>query len=446
MKTETLYNLIRPLLRRSGAINLAYKVLTPNMRASIARRTGLGDYISPLPPREKFSGDVHLDGINYIADLRADIGVGEAARGIYRAALAAGIPVDVQEIVTPLIPRTHDAPQSSGKNQPRYGVTLVHANPPELRIAVQEHPRSFQGRYVIGYWHWEVPQFPSRWVSRFDAVDEVWTASTYTQRIFEQFATVPVRTMWLPVQISTVTRTRVATRSQFSIPNDRFMFFFAFNPGSSMARKNPYGLIDAYRQAFGTSSAPDKPLLVIKAHHLSDPMHQPVADDFRAAVAAVGGLLIDQHLSRADMNALLNACDCFMSLHRAEGFGLGIAEAMALGKPVIATHYSSNTDFMTPENSYGVGYSLRPITLEDHALQPSLQSVYMPGEHQVWAEPDIVQAAALMQQVVDHPEEARQRGQRAAQDIARQLSPEAIGHKIRERLLELEHLENRPTI
>jgi glycosyltransferase involved in cell wall biosynthesis len=445
MKTEKLYNFIRPILYRLRLIDLAYKLLTPNMRATIARRTGLGDYISPLPPRERFSGRVVLDGINYIADLRADIGVGEASRGIYAALTSSALPLDYHEIVTPLVSRTHEAPEPAKNRVPRYGVTFVNANAPEMRIAFQQYPQSFEKRYVIAYWHWEVPRFPKRWLSRMDIVDEIWVGSRYTQQILAQVGSVPVRTMPTPIRMPTPTRSREAVRSEFGIPVDRFVFFFVFNPGSSMARKNPYGLIDAYRRAFGDDLSPQKPLLVIKAHHLSDPMHQSLADDFRAAVAAVGGMLIDQHLSREAMNDLLNACDCFVSLHRAEGFGLSIAEAMALGKPVIATAYSANTDFMTTANSYEVGYTLRPITLEDHALQPSLQAIYAPGENQVWAEPNIDQAAALMQHVVAHPEEAQERGQRAAQDIATQLSTEAVGQQIRARLEQLEHREGLPT-
>jgi glycosyltransferase involved in cell wall biosynthesis len=444
MKTEKLYNIIRPLLRRSGLIDLAYRVLTPNMRAEIARRTGLADYISPLPPRERYSGNVRVDGVNYIADMRADIGVGEATRAIYDALITTGLDIDYHEILTPLISRTHVPPAEALTHLPRYGVTLAHLNPPELRIGVQQYPQAFAGRYVIGYWHWELPRFPVRWVSRLEALDEVWTASRYTQQIFEQFADVPVKYVPIPIRIPTVTQSRTPARQAFGIPDDRYVFFFAFNPGSSVARKNPHGLIEAYRQAFGTDDSLQKPLLVIKAHHLSDPMHTIVAEELRTAVVSVGGLLIDQHLSRDEMNGLLNSCDCFVSLHRAEGFGLGIAEAMALGKPVIATAYSSNTDFITAENSYGVGYTLRPITLEDHAKQPSLQSVYMPGEGQFWAEPDIEQAAALMRHVFENPEEAAHRGQRAAQDIASQLSAQAVGQQILLRLQEVEQRESLP--
>jgi glycosyltransferase involved in cell wall biosynthesis len=449
MKTEKLYNLIRPILYRLKVIDLAYKVLTPNMRATIARRTGLGDYISPLPPRDRFSGRINLDGINYIADLRADIGVGEASRGIYAGLVASGLPLDYFEIITPLVTRTHEAPEPVTDHGPRYGLTFVNANAPEMRIAFQQYPHSFKDRYVIAYWHWEVPRFPKRWLSRMDIVDEIWVGSRYTQQILANIGTVPVRTMPTPIRKPTVTLSREEIRSRFGIPTDRFMFFYAFNPGSSMARKNPYGFIEAYRKAFGDSSSADKPLLVIKAHHLNDPMHQPIAGDLRAAVAEVGGILIDQHLSRDEMNALLNACDCYVSLHRAEGYGLSIAEAMVLGKPVIATAYSANTDFMTEENSYGVGYTLRPITLEDHALQPSLQPIYAPGENQVWAEPDLEQTVAMMRHVVEHPDDAHQRGERAAHDIATKLSVQAIGERMRVQLEELaltEQPESHPSL
>ena len=130
--------------------------------------------------------------------------------------------------------------------------------------------------------------------------------------------------------------------------------------------------------------------------------------------------------------ALLASCDAYVSLHRAEGFGMGLAEAMALGKPVIATGYSGNMDFMTVNNSYPVRYDLRTITEDDHALQPVCTQLYAPGG--TWAEPDLDHAAAQMRRVVENPAEAAQVSRRARADIHALYSRAAVGALIRERL------------
>jgi glycosyltransferase involved in cell wall biosynthesis len=171
-------------------------------------------------------------------------------------------------------------------------------------------------------------------------------------------------------------------------------------------------------------------------------LNATIAKTFREAAKAAGVILIDADLSRQQMYGLLSVCDCYVSLHRAEGFGLGIAESMALGKPVIATAHSGNMDFMTPANSFGVNYTLRPITTEDHAQQPFLLDVYQANPEQLWGEPDIDHAAELMRYVCEHPDEARQRGETALRDMAEGWSVEAIGARIHDRLDTLSRTHN----
>ena len=423
MKINDVYRAIRPLLQRIGLLGLARRLMTPQMRAQVAQNIGLGGYIAPLPPRAPYRGAVRADGVNYIADLRADIGVGESARGIYDAMRAAGIAIHYQEIETPLIRRS--APLAAVTNPSKnYGVTLAHLNPPELHLGVERYPDAFHRCYTIGYWLWEVPRFPERWLSRMAVLDELWTSSRYTQNILSQVTNLPVIYMPIPVTVAP----QPVTHAEFGLPEGRFIFFFAFNPGSSVARKNPYGVIEAYRRAFlGMENAP---LLVIKAHHLSQ--HPTIADPLREAVRGVKGILIEDHLTRSQMHGLTALADCVVSLHRAEGFGLLIAEAMALGRPVIATGYSSNMDFMTPANSFPVRYTLRDITTADHHDQPLLGEVYAPG--QLWAEPDLDHAAELMQYVINHPAQAHQYGAAAQHDLTHGWSAQAVGHLITERL------------
>ena len=142
------------------------------------------------------------------------------------------------------------------------------------------------------------------------------------------------------------------------------------------------------------------------------------------ACEEAGCILIDRVQSREESYGLLNACDCYVSLHRSEGFGLTMAEAMFFGKPVVATGYSGNLDFMSADNSILIPYEKTPL--------PRDYMVYRKGS--VWAEPSVAAAAEAMRWVVDHPAEVRSLGQRAQQHVAEVLSLEAYGRRMRERL------------
>jgi len=181
---------------------------------------------------------------------------------------------------------------------------------------------------------------------------------------------------------------------------DGYRFLFAFDYLSVFERKNPIAVVEAFRRAFvpGSGAA-----LIVKTlnHDYAPDAHQRL----RAAAAGHPNVhLIERRLSRAERDGLMNAANCYVSLHRAEGFGYTLAEAMWLGKPVVATGYSGNLDFMTAENSYPVDYRLVPIG-------PGCDPYPADG---VWADPDIAHAARLMREVFDHPEERARRGARAA--------------------------------
>ena len=208
-------------------------------------------------------------------------------------------------------------------------------------------------------------------------------------------------------------------RCRLGVP-DGFLFLFVFDYMSTTQRKNPVGLVEAFRGAFTpqdgahllikTINAPLRPLAeeeLLWACHGRDDIH-----------------VIDRSLTGPERDALMAACDCYVSLHRSEGFGLTMAEAMSIGKPVIATGYSGNVDFMTAENSYLVDYDIVRVG-------PDCEIYPADGE---WAEPDLQQAARVMRSVYDDPAHARTLGEQARADIARLLSPEATGAAMRDRL------------
>lgn len=425
MITERFYRAVRPFLARIGLLGLALRVLPPAARARIAANIGLSGYLSPLPPRHPHTGPVAADGVNFIADLRADIGFGESSRAILSALKTAGLNVNIQEIETPLISRTArvDTPQPAGPFQ----ITLAHLNPPELHIGLQTYPDSFRDSYAIGYWLWETPQVPAEWLARASVLDELWTPSRHAQEILARVTSIPVTHVPIPILVNPAP----LNRHDFDLPEDRFIFFFSFNPASSVARKNPFGLIEAYKHAFAQTQ--QAPLLLIKLQHPQK--HPAIAAKLREALDEIGGILLEKHYDRAQMLALMALSDCIVSLHRAEGFGLIMAEAMALGKPVIATAYSGNMDFMTADNSFPVRFALREISMDDHTLQPAMARVYTPGQH--WAEPDTLHAAELMKYVVEHPQEAQVRAASAKRDMAAGWSVDAVAERVRQRLAQI---------
>ncbi len=186
-----------------------------------------------------------------------------------------------------------------------------------------------------------------------------------------------------------------------------------------MERKNPLGLIEAFRRAF---AGRDDALLVLKCSRSNF-----CPEGLRALQEAAAGLhvkIIDTIFTRAEINSLMALADCYVSLHRSEGFGLTMAEAMNLGKPVIATAFSGNLDFMTGANSFLVSWS--PLTIDrDHGP-------YERG--QVWADPSLEHAAELMSLVFENRAKAEEIGRRAQRDVRLALSPEAVGRLVAERL------------
>jgi glycosyltransferase involved in cell wall biosynthesis len=219
------------------------------------------------------------------------------------------------------------------------------------------------------------------------------------------------------------------TRDALGLPEDKFLFLFTFDMLSFIERKNPWGAIEAYRRAFGPDF--NETSLIIKVTNLDQfPQHR---EPLRQAVASVKGILMDGYLERAELDGLFNLCDAYVSLHRSEGFGMTIAEAMHLGKPVIATDYSGNADYMNVNNSYPVGYELVELE-QDHGP-------YKKGG--VWADPDLDHAAAQMRRAFENQDEARFKGRRAAADIERWYGSEAMARKIMGRFEVIATLRNR---
>lgn len=274
------------------------------------------------------------------------------------------------------------------------------------------------GVYRVGIWWWELEEIPRPWHDRGEGVDEIWAPTRFIAEAMRRTYGKPVFTMTPGLELPAF---EPLEKAYFGLDPNRFTFSFIFDMNSRMQRKNPLGLLDAFRQAF----RPTDPVeLVVKV----SPPESYYKDQWallRDAIAATPNVkLVDRVLTRAELLGLLGASDSYISLHRSEGFGLTCAEAMLLGKPVIATRYSGNMDFMTDDNSYLVDY--QRITLTED-IDP-----YPKGA--TWADPDVGHAAALMRQVFENQVEAQRRGERAKHDLASILSIVAAGERMRSRL------------
>jgi glycosyltransferase involved in cell wall biosynthesis len=352
---------------------------------------------------------------------RAETGVGEAVRASARAFEAAEVPHVLNDFFDTWASNIDTSMGGVCAENP-FRVNLVHVNADQVSAFVREKQAAyFEGRYNIGFWFWELARFPQEWGSSFDWFDEIWVASAFVQDAISEVAPIPVVKMPLALRPRRAIDSQQA-REALSLPSNRFVFLYMFDFRSVMERKNPLGLIRAFRRAFGDRT---DVLLVLKTTNGNvAAAGRPV---FEAAQGAANVRIIDAAVPRAQIEDLIAACDCYVSLHRSEGFGVTIAEAMGFGKPVIATGYAGNMEFTRPENSLLVRYDL--VTL-DRDFGP-----YRRGTS--WAEPDLDHAVCLMRNVVTEPDAGRALGERARVDVSRMLDPLVIGARMRERLWQM---------
>lgn len=356
--------------------------------------------------------------MNVVGYFRSELGVGEAARQVIAALSTAGVPA------LPLHGRTIP-PNRQGHSftyldhtAARYPVNLICMNADALpEFAEQAGPAFFADRYSIGLWFWEVTKPPPHgWRASFQHLDEVWVPTHHVADAVAPVSPIPVTKITLPTELPQLTP---VARAALGVP-EGFVFLFSFDYLSVFRRKNPLAVVEAFKRAFEPGVGASLVLKCINGEH--DPANH--ARLVTAIVEHPDIHLIDAYLSPSEKDALTAISDCYVSLHRSEGFGLTMAEAMYRGKPVIATGYSGNLDFMTDANSYLVDWELVPIG-------PGADPYSADG---VWADPSVEHAARLMREVYDDPASSSARGERAAADIRRTHSAVTAGALMADRL------------
>jgi|GEM_PF-205095 len=358
------------------------------------------------------------EGVNIAGYFKSELGIGEAARLLVSAVEAGRIPYSTITTDTGALSRQSHEFGSHPQGIGPYDVNLVCVNADMTpRFARDMGPEFAEGRHTVGYWFWEVEQFPSRLHPAFDAVDEVWTATDFVADAVRRAGRKPVFTV--PVPVVEPRRSPEITRQHLGLP-DRFLFLFSFDFLSVFERKNPLALVRAFVRAFEPDSGPMLVIKTINGHICLGDLER-----LRAEIGDRPDIrVINDHYTAAEKDALVWLCDCYVSLHRSEGLGLTMAEAMAAGKPVIATGYSGNMHFMTPATSFPVDYVLTPV--------PARCEPYPEGA--LWADPDLDHAARLMRLVYTQPHEGTARGERARAEILARHGVEASAAAIAQRL------------
>jgi glycosyltransferase involved in cell wall biosynthesis len=307
-----------------------------------------------------------------------------------------------------------------------FGVDLWLVNLNEWQL-IPEHALD---RYTIGLWAWELPDPPAQALPHLPGLDELWVVSSFVADSFRTVTDIPITVVPNVVpQAPDV----AGDRAKFGLPEDGLVVLFTFSASSSEARKNPWAVIEAFRRAFPAAERGTEAHLVLKANNLE--LFPELDSALSEAVASVNGTLLRREMSRADMDTLLATCDVYTSLHRSEGFGLGMAEAMAMGKAVVATGFGGNIDFMIPGSAAVVGYDVRPISAHDHRQGTGFGDWYTVG--QLWAEPDVEQAARWLRKLAESPWLRAEMGAKAIRAIQDRCSPEAVGRVMTGRLAQL---------
>ena len=369
-------------------------------------------------------------GVNVIGYVSSNSGLGVSARQITKLLLDKGYPIAVLDLEPGAGRGRHDLSFDSyavGSGEDlRYGINLVVLAVPSLPSFFLEPPAVLPGHNSslpgFEYWldgarlnvavvWWELGVLPDLWIRALELFDVVVGPSPFIQATLEAHlsntAIIPaIHPFDLPHGIE-------PSRSRFGLPDDAVLFETSFEPSSDPERKNPFAVIDAFQRAFPNDARAN---LVVKLNNsrTANDRLRAVLKRLRERCAGDGRIrVIDDTLSYSEVLCLHASCDVFVSLHRSEGLGFGLMEAMSLGKPIIATGWSGNMAFMDHTNSCLVRYKLIPVRATVDVYTEDVL-----GKTAMWADPDLDEAAAWMKKLVDDPEQRLALGRRAASDMA----------------------------
>jgi glycosyltransferase involved in cell wall biosynthesis len=303
-------------------------------------------------------------------------------------------------------------------------INIFHINGDEVQPALTHLGMDLpQNAYNIIYPMWELSKYPKEWAIQLNRFDEIWAPSRFTYGSILPAVDKPV--VHLPVAGQIQLKSFLGRR-YFKIPESSFTFLFFFDLTSYIERKNPFAVLEAFEKLCNLCPDEDVCLVIkLKGGEMKHEHTEELQDYLTRLKSRL--IVIDRLLSDNEMKNLLRCSDCFVSLHRSEGFGLGMINAMFLRKPVIATAYSANMDFMNESNSCLVRYDLCPVP----------DGAYPFNEGQVWADADVDHAVEYMVRLVSDRDYARSIGDEASRHIRVHFSYRATGLRYSDRIKEI---------
>jgi glycosyltransferase involved in cell wall biosynthesis len=406
------------VVQRYQGTGAALGVLFGRLRQSVSIRTARAvrrlsrpeDLVAILPLPNLFM----RHDVLFIGYLEAALGLGESMRGLVRSVAATGLPFALYPFVLGVEGR-----RIGGFMEDHYDLKHRH-QVNVIEMSAEQVPSMFRevGRWKTGHsynilrTYWELPQAPREWAPMLNGIDEIWAPNEFVGNAFREIFAGPITIIPPCVEIETEQEFQ---REQLSIDRGVFYFTFSFDYFSHPARKNPLGVVRAFQAAFPDRA--EKVGLVIKSTSATYHYLEIKAAILEAALLDSRIKVIDRTFSREEMLSLIRQSDCYISLHRSEGFGLGMAEAMAFGKPVIGTNYSGSTEFLSDRTGFPVSFTLRPV----------LPGEYIFSTGQDWAEPEESGAVAAMQRVFYDRQESQCRAAAGRALVAMRYGRENVG-------------------
>lgn len=387
---------------------------------------------SATPSRGRGAGQVapRREGVRFIGYVEANLGLGESLRGLIDSAADAKLrfaiwPFNVNvesRFVGPFRPESYDTDGA-------YPINVIETATDQLplvRATIGE--TLIPSSYNVLRTYWELPSAPASWQPMLEWIDEIWAPNAFVADAFRSVFSGPI--VVLPPCVEPEPPENLP-RSHFGLKDGVFYFLFSFDYFSYPARKNPVGVLQAFQAAFDKDDA--RVGLVIKSTGSRTHFPEIRAIINRAAKTDPRIVVIDSTLTRGEIVSLIADCDCYLSLHRSEGFGLGMVEAMVHAKPVIATDFSGSQDFLSAETGFPVPCRLRPVR----------QGEYLNSDGQVWAEPDIEAASQAMRDVVADPETTAQRALAGQAFVRERYSRRNVGAGVAARVAMIEQERQR---
>lgn len=360
-------------------------------------------------------------GVLFIGYAEGDLGLGQAFRNILRAVALSVSPFAIYpfrvgietRLIGPFMPERYDLTHA-------YPINVIYVAPDYAPVVLGLMDRRLvQDSYNVLHTVWELPEAPAAWRSKLKRINEIWAPNMFVANAFRDIFSGPIPIIPNTVDVEDGP---YPSRGDYGMASNRYYFMFSFDYFSSPFRKNPLGVVEAFQAAFPRGD--ENAGLILKSIGPSD-KYPDISEKIRTAAAFDDRILvIDRGMSRHEVLGLLHACDCYVSLHRAEGFGLGMAEAMSFGRVVIGTNFSGNTDFLTETTGFPIPYTLRPV----------LRHEYPWSKGQVWADPDLSAAVSTMRMVFHSPDIARQRAAAGQKFIRDHFAPVVVGQIIKDRI------------